>query len=1346
MDEISSGQKQILRRFNTERIHLNNDSKSTFQIYRRKEKESDKKIKISNEICLKILDKLEPANYKGLLDSKFIDTYGEYIKNGEFLERIKEEYNLHKTKEIQDLTFIENKLNFIKIYLDFKDIYTEEIFIIPISDFLKSLVFIEKEAEVKKDFETAIIIFDDLCKRLKMNLYQKIYGDRTFSDIFFEEISPLYYKFFNKFYMIRLFILMNENKKENNEYFSIINEKNLISKEIMSNLIQAIDLIKVEFDAKKVLNEIDHVYEAERKNEENSFLEKFSFYFGILLDYIFFEDTFLYSPENEDEDNDNDENKLDKTIFEKYIIFYDRSSAFHNDNYSYLYDYKRNQKENDFENKYKEWNKYIREEYKNEGLKVLFNLLDNQYFFKKSKLEFYESIFMFLDLVINSKVQNKENTKYINAIIKLILYDEKNILKQFMKSEKENKNKIFKRIIHNIRSILNKELNKENINLEELEYLNSLIVLLQSFGEFKNKFLLQFIFEQVEKNDEERPLFDNLISIYEKLLDDLKAKTEFNEEKINRLILFNSLTNCLNEYIELVNNNYEITNVEISLDIDLDKDVEINEYDYIDDYLSEDENIAISYEDKINEIKINELSDIKNKKNIIYDLFILENHLIMNIHLIKILQYQKPNVKNKFKHIMKKLGLYKSYEQNKDNLSQALKFMNICFENLIILENKLLIIKDDSLNNNKSSKEGIIRYEIDNNYNNKEDEINNNNDNNEIFDIRNKVNYLLSLYKGDKLINKDEYTDVKHELLTLIFLNYQKIFYLINSNSFDLKEFNYIIKINENDSDIRKTLNLLEFVFKHEKNNLIVLISFLEKIHDFIEIKIDGVIHNYLNLINLEYLQISENSKNYFYSLIDYSSSETKLTSIYNYIECIIYDINRKKLEKDENIITRILYYPKRNWNCINKYSFNQFKLWEVLNIIAFIILNGFLISFYKKSRNEDEENYNKIDNRQNFLLTTIWPIVHCFILIIIFIYWCISRFKIDYFYSMIKYSNEYFEESQKLKMDEKAKLLKKPQSNFSYINNFFPKKQEEQIKSSFDERNFFEVSFEKCSYFYTNWIKVAFSTSKTIYPFVSSFIFLLLSFWSQIFLIIPLFLIFNLSENLSSIFLLFTNQALRLFLIAMFFLLILYIFSWFGFFFLPKMFKYEAVDKNNELINADNMEENICSSTISCILYFLNFGFRDNLMDMNLFSFKNEINYYFIQFFFTIFLYAFIHLIFDNIFLATISSAFDEMKEEIDKKDNENENVCFICSKTRNDCMKENKDFEEHLQKHDMWKYIRYICSIILKNKDDYTEEEYYVWKQIKKKNLDWFPTKEEEKFDFKKLIGIIQSKQKNS
>ena len=132
-------------------------------------------------------------------------------------------------------------------------------------------------------------------------------------------------------------------------------------------------------------------------------------------------------------------------------------------------------------------------------------------------------------------------------------------------------------------------------------------------------------------------------------------------------------------------------------------------------------------------------------------------------------------------------------------------------------------------------------------------------------------------------------------------------------------------------------------------------------------------------------------------------------------------------------------------------------------------------------------------------------------------------------------------------------------------------------------------------------------------------------------------------------------------------------------------MFKYEAVDRNNEIINQDYMEENICSSTVPCALYFINFGLRDNLGDTNLISYKNENSYYFKQFFFNIFLFVFIHLIFDNIFLATISSAFEDMKKEIDKRDEDNENVCFICNKNRNDCFKEKKTFEEHLEMHNM-------------------------------------------------------------
>ena len=38
------------------------------------------------------------------------------------------------------------------------------------------------------------------------------------------------------------------------------------------------------------------------------------------------------------------------------------------------------------------------------------------------------------------------------------------------------------------------------------------------------------------------------------------------------------------------------------------------------------------------------------------------------------------------------------------------------------------------------------------------------------------------------------------------------------------------------------------------------------------------------------------------------------------------------------------------------------------------------------------------------------------------------------------------------------------------------------------------------------------------------------------------------------------------------------------------------------------------------------------------------------------------------------------------------------------------------------MWKYIRFICNIILKKRSQYTNEEYVVWMQIIDKKLDWF------------------------
>ena len=169
-------------------------------------------------------------------------------------------------------------------------------------------------------------------------------------------------------------------------------------------------------------------------------------------------------------------------------------------------------------------------------------------------------------------------------------------------------------------------------------------------------------------------------------------------------------------------------------------------------------------------------------------------------------------------------------------------------------------------------------------------------------------------------------------------------------------------------------------------------------------------------------------------------------------------------------------------------------------------------------------------------------------------------------------------------------------------------------------------------------------------------------------------------------------------------------------------MFKYESVNNDNELVYE---EENICSSAISCILYFFNFGLTsEGSINMNLISYKNNTSNYLFQFFFNVFLYAIIHIIFFNLILASITNGFDKMRESIIEKDYNKKNVCFICQKTRNDCINNLEDFNEHIFKHNKWKYIIFICNIILKEeKKELSNEEYKIYQLIKKGSIDWLP-----------------------
>ena len=251
------------------------------------------------------------------------------------------------------------------------------------------------------------------------------------------------------------------------------------------------------------------------------------------------------------------------------------------------------------------------------------------------------------------------------------------------------------------------------------------------------------------------------------------------------------------------------------------------------------------------------------------------------------------------------------------------------------------------------------------------------------------------------------------------------------------------------------------------------------------------------------------------------------------------------------------------------------------------------------------------------------------------------------------------------------------------------------------------------------------------VFPYIISLICLILYYsLSQIFLVIPLILIANLVPTLSAIFKGLLSRIKYLLFLYSYILIILYIFSWIGFFFLPKLFRFEVVNKNNENIvdeNQESIEENVCSSSIQCILYFLNFGLLTNgALDLNFISFKNNYQHYLRQFFFNMFFYLFINMIFSNIFLALITDSTGENRELAIFNENDQKNVCFICQKNREECINENIEFSKHIKLHSKWKYINFMCKIIMEEKDEFNEEEFYVWNLMKKNSIDWIPAKE--------------------
>lgn len=165
---------------------------------------------------------------------------------------------------------------------------------------------------------------------------------------------------------------------------------------------------------------------------------------------------------------------------------------------------------------------------------------------------------------------------------------------------------------------------------------------------------------------------------------------------------------------------------------------------------------------------------------------------------------------------------------------------------------------------------------------------------------------------------------------------------------------------------------------------------------------------------------------------------------------------------------------------------------------------------------------------------------------------------------------------------------------------------------------------------------------------------------------------------------------------------------------------KYFSRDFGGELAGMG-----VCDDLAHCFLYSLNLGLRNGggIGDsMNLFSKEDPM--FGVKILFDLSYFALINIVSLNIIFGIIIDSFAELRDAHNCRIDNLNNVCFICSYTRDQFDKEDINFDNHVAyEHHPILYINYLVYLKNKHKDEFDGIEDYVFSQLKKGRTHWAP-----------------------
>jgi len=108
----------------------------------------------------------------------------------------------------------------------------------------------------------------------------------------------------------------------------------------------------------------------------------------------------------------------------------------------------------------------------------------------------------------------------------------------------------------------------------------------------------------------------------------------------------------------------------------------------------------------------------------------------------------------------------------------------------------------------------------------------------------------------------------------------------------------------------------------------------------------------------------------------------------------------------------------------------------------------------------------------------------------------------------------------------------------------------------------------------------------------------------------------------------------------------------------------------------------------------------------------------------YTISFFVFVILITLNIVLGIILDTFGQLREEKNNIEEDMASNCFICSIPADRFQRDALGFDNHVKyEHDTWQYLYFYIHLKSKPETEYTNAEYYIYKQNKKHLIDYFP-----------------------